>query len=261
MPISTRGRRFPVEMTAVAWMDLLGYGSMLSESHFIPTHPNSIRAISRLERFQSEMAALVNSYFKALIVNDGVAFVRQLSPRTKSVTYDFLSRSFNAFNIINRMETESGDPGARMIVAAGPRMRIEGTTRCSESHLQSLIERLEGGTIEPKQAMREAFSSMHVTGSVPELQANFAFTRAYLADQAGAAGGFAGANLFVDRVIFDDKMPPWVSHDGLVRMTSHGIAAEFFKVCDLDLALGGRMKQLGVRTAGDIATALSIDYR
>lgn len=260
MPVTAKGRSFPVEMTAVAWMDLLGYGSMLSESHFDPTHPNSIRAISRLERFQSEVANLANSYFKALIVNDGVAFVRQLSPRTVSVTYDFLSRSFDAFNAINRIEAESGYPGARMIVAAGPRMRIEGTTRYSESHLESLIKRLESGTIPPKQAMREAFSAMHVTGSVPELQANFALTRAYLADQAGTAGGFEGAKFFVDRVIFDDELPPWVLHDGLVRMTSHGINAEFLKLRDLDLAMGGRMKQLGIRAADDIATALSIDY-
>jgi len=176
VPVIARGKRFPVEITAVSWMDLLGYGSMLKESHFNPTHPSSVDAVTRLQRFQAQVADLANRYMKALIVNDGVAFVRHLSPRTNSVTYDFLARSYNAFKDINALDLGEGYPGARMVLAAGPRMRVDGTIMHSETHLGSLIKRLDEGVVDPKQALREAFSAMHVTGSVPELQANFAFT-------------------------------------------------------------------------------------
>jgi hypothetical protein len=261
MPVSAKGKRFPIEITAVSWVDLLGYGSMLEQSHFNPTHSSSIEAVKRLQRFQKQVAGMANSYMKALIVNDGVAFVRQLSPRTTSVTYDFLTRSYNAFKEINSLDLGEGYPGARMVLATGPRMRVDGTIRHSETHLESLIQRLDDGVIEPKQALREAFAAMHVTGSVPELQANFAFTRAYLADEIGSKGGFGGANMFVDKVIFDSGIPPWVEYDETIEMDSHGIKASFIKIKSIDIEQGGQMNQSGVRAADSIADALSVSYR
>jgi len=198
---------------------------------------------------------------KALIINDGVAFVRQLSPRTNSVTYDFLARSYKVFKDVNALDFSEGHPGARMVLAAGPRMRVDGTIRYSETHLESLIKRLDEGMLEPKQALREAFSAMYVTGSVPELQANFAFTRAYLADDLGGKSGFGGPNMFVDTIIFENDIPPWVEYEEIIEMDTHGINAQFIKIKSIDLEQGGQMNQNGVRAADDIANALSVSYR
>ena len=45
---------------------------------------------------------------------------------------------------------------------------------------------------------------------VPELQANFTFTRAYVAELTGSAGGLQGTNFFVDLSIFDRPIPDWI---------------------------------------------------
>jgi hypothetical protein len=45
---------------------------------------------------------------------------------------------------------------------------------------------------------------------VPQLQANFAFTKAYVAESSGSVGGLQGPNFFVDLSIFAQPMPDWI---------------------------------------------------
>jgi hypothetical protein len=45
---------------------------------------------------------------------------------------------------------------------------------------------------------------------VPQLQSNFAFTRAYVAETSGQKGGFAGSDFFVDLALFKRPLPPWI---------------------------------------------------
>jgi hypothetical protein len=46
---------------------------------------------------------------------------------------------------------------------------------------------------------------------VPQLQANFAFARAYQAEKSGRRGGFEGPNLFLDTAVFRNGVPSWIT--------------------------------------------------
>lgn len=78
-----------IEVGAVGWLDLLGYGSMLSPVSFDPSHEKAQEAILRLNNFHEFSANFSNRYLKMLAMNDGVITFRDMSPRTNSVTYDF----------------------------------------------------------------------------------------------------------------------------------------------------------------------------
>ena len=254
------GRRYPIEMSGVAWMDLLGYGSMLRPVNFNPSHPDAHKAVGRLRVFQRTAASATTRDLRAMISNDGVAYVRELSPRTHTVTFDFLCRVLAAFLHVNRLDKAAGHPGARMVVAVGPRLRIGGVVRPQLLHLENIMGRLRGGEMSAEEAVREAFRSTPATGSVPQLQANFAFSKAYLADEAGTKAGFGGPNCFADASLFTDPPPPWLAFDGSVDWAGDGIGGRFYRVQRIDHRLANASAQRGIRNAFEIAEALHIRY-
>jgi hypothetical protein len=260
MPTRRKGKNYSVEISGVAWLDLLGYGSMLRAVSFDPTHAEAHAAVHRLKRFQTTATSFACPQLQALIVNDGVAYVRQLSPRSNSVSYDFLSRVFEAFSAINHAEFLNGEPGARMIVAVGPRLKIPGVGKPRTTHLQSIVERYASGRITGEQAISEAFHSTPVTGSIPELQANFAFTKAYLADQAGSKAGLAGPHCFVDSVLLSSEAPNWIQSDAKVEWKTEGLEGTFLRVTGIDRGEAGRDRLKGVRNALEISCILGIAY-
>lgn len=254
-----KGKSYPIEISAVAWLDLLGYGAMLREVSFDPSSERAQAAVTRLRVFQQTVAKAAMRHLQALVVNDGVAYVRQLSPRAASVGFDFLIRVYSAYKEINTLERRSGYPGARMIVAVGPRLRIEGVSKPRLGHLSSILSRFSAGILSPEQAIREAFRSTPVTGGIEELQANFAFTKAYLADSDGAEAGFAGPNCFVDATFFSSR-PNWLQISDIIEWATPGMRSSFFKVSDIDRAEAGRVHYVGLRDALDVANALGISY-
>lgn len=260
MPARKKGRRYPVEISGVAWIDLLGYGAMLRKARFDPTHPDAEAAVYRLRLFQKTAAKHAFRHMQALIINDGVAYVRELSPRTSASTFDFLKRINEAYLDINSVDNEHGHPGARMVVATGPRMRIDGVTKYCSGHLKSIILRWKQNKISAKQAIQESFKSLPITGSVTQLQANFAFTRAYLAESSGSKGGFGGPNLFVDHCFFDDPPPEWLGVKKSVAFNTEGINASFFQVDQIAINQVDPLMPFGVLNAIDIADRLKVDY-
>jgi hypothetical protein len=141
-------------------------------------------------------------------MNDGAAAYRDLSLRTNSVTYDFLSRAWSLHGEIMAAENRTGDPGARMILATGFRMlgRRAGLDERGRQ-VRSIIERLEKGEITAGQAIADGERLRSTFDVVPQLQANFAFTKAYLAEQSGTKGGLPGAHCFVDMSMFSAPLP------------------------------------------------------
>lgn len=260
IPNRSKGRRYPVEISCVSWMDLLGYGSMLRPVKFNPSAEKAQLAVTRLEHFQSMVAKAADRYQRALIINDGVAYVRQLSPRTVSVTYDFLYRSFRVFNAVNKSERDKSFCGARMVIAAGPRLRIKNNAKPATEHVASILRRYRDGSISPEQAIHEASRSAPYTGTLVELQANFAFTKAYLADSGGSRAGLGGPNLYVDSVLFDDEPPKWLTIAKEVVWKTDGLNAKFYLITNIDNEAAGVVKQNGIRNAIEIARALGIKY-
>ena len=251
-PTERRGKRKTFTVSCVAWIDLLGYGSMLREVGFDPAHTRAAAAVQRLRTFHAIVAEEADARSPALIVNDGAALFRDLSARSRSVTYDFFRRAVNVYRAVHDAEAAAGHPGPRMVVATGMRMRADGVLRMRSGHLDAILERLQEGRITPTAAIREAFQSRPVVGFVPELQANFAFTKAYLADQGGTKAGLPGPACYVDLNLFDATVPEWVQFERRVAWETPGMSAVFGAFAGLDEAAAGRVNHAGILRADEI---------
>ncbi|ULH03210.1 hypothetical protein MF133_01895 [Aeromonas caviae] len=251
-----------VEISCVAWIDLLAYGSQISASGFNPAHESAATAIDRLDRLHQAVSEKANRYFPTLAMNDGIIAYRDLSPRAHSVTYDFLSRSIDLFHHVNNIDmSELGHPGARMVVAPGFRVR---RTLNFDKHLNEGIgkrikQKLQEGAITPEQAVNEALKARQFFDSTPELQGNFALTRAYLADESGSAAGLGGANCFIDLSLFSSPHPDWISFSKTIEWSSRGMAATFGCLEKLDHERASAVQAKGILDAFEIAKTLSKD--
>ncbi len=250
-----KGRRYPIEIACVAWADLLGYGSMLEAARFNPLDPGTKKAIDRLRAFQRTAVRRAHRVFPAMPINDGVAYFIDLSPQTNSVTADFLRRAIRVHVEMNREDQSAGYPGVRMVIAVGPRARI-GRPKRSESHLISIFRRLSDSTISTTQAIREAFVSGPVAGFVPALQANFAFSRAYLANEAGSRAGLGGPKCYIDLAAFVNPPPRWIYFSRQQVWKDRGLHIAFGEMDTVDWNMAARCRFAGVLTASEITAVL-----
>lgn len=258
-PKLAKGTMNVVEVAATAWIDLLGYGSMLKDAQFDPTSPNAKVAVERLDEFHAHVAAAATKYSTALVINDGAVISRDLSARSNSVTYDFIRRIVMLHKIINGSEHSKGYPGARCVIAAGFRMRRKNHHKKSlmEGYGAHLIKQLEDGTISAEEAIKSAISVKPFMASVPETQANFAFTKAYLVDEAGSKAGFSGARVFLDMSMIESQNLPWIKFDEIIDWSIPGMSGTFGAISELDLTAAARAQQSGCRDAFQIAEELS----
>lgn len=262
MPIETpvpRGSKRVVEVCAAAWMDLLGYGAMLRLAGFDPTAPAAQAAVTRLDKFHELVRAASSKFALSLVLNDGAALHRDLSPRARSVTYDFVQRVFRLHSEVNRLEHSFGLPGARTVIGAGFRIgRHHGTQqRLINGIGRELVARVADGSMSAKQAILTAAVARGDSGSLPEFQANFAFTRAYLADNDGSSAGLGGPRFFIDLALFQADPPAWLRLDQTVDWSTGGMSARFGVVSLIDRKLASSVKFAGVLDAIEVARRLS----
>ena len=92
------------------------------------------------------------------------------------------------------------------------------------------------------------------------MQANFAFSKAYLVDQAGSKAGFAGPHCFVDASFFDEEVPKWLSVVDMIRWETDGMSGRFYRINGFDNRAAGAMLHAGVRDAVQIAATLGVRY-
>ncbi len=210
-PLVGKSVRFPFQVAVSCWIDLLGYGQMISASGFNPLHPDARAALSRIRTFHRIVAEHSARYFPTLVMNDGAVAYRDLSLRSRSPTHDFLVRAWHMFDAVRREDLKRGHPGPRMVLACGFRMlgRRAGLD-ASRDQFKSILERVETREISAEQAVREAASIRPHFDVVPQLQANFAFTKAYLAEQSGTKGGLPGPAFYVDMAVFGGHRPQWI---------------------------------------------------
>jgi hypothetical protein len=258
----SKSARFPFQVAVSCWIDLLGYGEMISASGFNPLHPDAREALARIKAFHHIVAEHSARYFPTLVMNDGAVAYRDLSLRARSPTHDFLMRAWQMFEAVRNADMKGGYPGPRMVLACGFRMlgRRAGLD-ASRGHFESIVERLQNGKIGAQQAVREAASMRPRFDIVPQLQANFAFTKAYLAEQSGKKGGLPGPALYVDMAIFGNERPPWVdlgpdidwSHP---KMNLKTVFAEIRRIHEAQHPSGG---PTGIRDGLAIAQTLAND--
>lgn len=260
--VGKKNRSFPFLVSTVCWIDLLGYGAMIAEAGFNPLHAKSVAAIGRLRRFHAIVAKHSTRYFPTLVMNDGAVAYRDLSLRTKSVTHDFITRAWALFSEINSEEKASGFPGSRLVLAAGFRLRgRRAGMDATSGHFASLIRRYQIGEISADQAIREAARMRQTFDIVPQLQANFAFTRAYVADSVGAAGGLGGSSFFIDSSLFDVDTLPWIRFGDPIHWSHErlGLHASFLPVIDFPTKSHPGGGPIGLRDGLRVAQQLTND--
>ncbi|MGR9327455.1 hypothetical protein ACU8OT_29360 (plasmid) [Rhizobium leguminosarum] len=257
-PKTAKGSKTIIEVCCSAWIDLLGYGSMLREVGFDPTSEAARFAIERLDRFQAVIAAGASKLTTSLIVNDGAVIGRDLSPRSRSVTFDFLQRVHAIHQTINEEERVAGYPGARCVVAAG--FRIRRHNRFKESLLNGygrfLTSKVESGQTSIAEGINSAITVKPFVAAVPEFQANFAFTKAYLAETGGSSAGFSGAKLFVDMSLFSNHNAPWISLGPPIAWSTPGMEGMFCSIESIDANRAGKLEYSGLRDAHEVAEAI-----
>lgn len=259
-PTVSKNANFPCQVSVVCWIDLLGYGGMISTAGFSPLHPLAAKALKRLRRFHEVVADNSAWNFPTLVMNDGAVAYRDLSLRTRSNTHDFLNRAWTLFRQIQETEEKDGYPGARLVLASGFRMlgRRAGID-ARTGQFKSLIDRFGRGAISAEQAIREAAMIQPKFDIIPHLQANFAFTKAYVAETSGTAGGLPGPAFYVDMALFNGR-PDWIKlgpdidwkHDRL------GLSATFARIMDMPV-INEERGPLDIRDGLQVAQHLEQD--
>ena len=231
-----KGTQFPFQVSIALWGDLLGYGANMAEAQFNPIDEKAKRSIGRLRTFHRIVAQKSFRLFPTLVVNDGVAAYRDLSLRSQSVGLDFLQRAWSLFQAITAEEKQNGFPGMRMVVACGFRMRGR-RPRVERDHvkLQSILGRFNSGKLTHDQAIHEAFAARPSFDIVPQLQGNFAFTKAYVAESSGSAGCLGGPNFYLDLSLLHQPLSYWpLFHDTVFwQHDTLGLDTHFGKVKDI----------------------------
>ncbi|HHQ4671121.1 MULTISPECIES: hypothetical protein [Aeromonas] len=261
MAKTAMGSKRLIETSVVAWMDLLGYGRMLRDVKFDPSLLKARVAVQRLNVFQECISKHANKLMPSVVINDGVVLFRDLSPRTGRVTYDFINSVWMLHNAINDIEHQSQHPGVRTVVAAG--FRVRRPTNFFESSKKdigdNLIKRVEQGDISIQHAIYSALTLRSSYDVTPELQANFAFTKAYLAESSGTAGGFSGPNMFIDINILESSKVEWLDLEKPFGWETDGMQGLFAKINKIDDRLARKKQFLGALDAFQVAEKITAD--
>jgi hypothetical protein len=70
-PLVSKGVQFSFHVAVACWVDLLGYGSMISRAGFNPLHPDARQALVRTQAFHTIVAEHSARHFPTLVMNDG----------------------------------------------------------------------------------------------------------------------------------------------------------------------------------------------
>jgi hypothetical protein len=256
-----KGEKREYETSAAVWIDLLGYGAMLEEADWNPTSVAAKQAIERIVAFQEIVTRHSMRHFPTFVMNDGAVAYRDLSARSCSPTFDFLRRAYALHNEINATEEAKGHPGARAVLAVGLRVRrtVDYSRRLNGGEGLRIREKLNSGKISSDQAISHALMARHHCDSTPELQHNYALTKAYLADSSGKKGGIGGARFFVDRNIFGESVPKWVTHDTPANWANRGMQGVFLPISSIDIAAANSCEHDGVLDAFSVVKRMYQD--
>lgn len=173
------------------------------------------------------------------------------------MTFAFLDRAIKLFQEFNKLDKDKGFPGARMVIAAGFRVRIKGSDLGKAAYIKSIESRLREGVISSNQAINEAYKSRPYFGLLSELQANFAFTKAYLVDNLGSKGGFGGSNCYIDLSVFDVNSLKGVDFERVIDWEQMGMKGQFGLLSQFDRDSANQYNHQGFLDAFQIASKIS----
>lgn len=128
----------------------------------------------------------------------------------------------------------------------------------SVAHVRSIIRRLDAKEITSEQAIRLASSDGRHSDLIPQLQGNFAFTKAYLAERSGSGGGLPGANFYVDLALFENRSAEWIELGKTIKWSDPALqlSAEFAQVYAIEYSALTKVPS-GLRTGVGVAQDLA----
>lgn len=209
---STAPPSAPVIVSIACWIDLLGYGALLNASSFDPSCPAAKPAVARLRAFQEVVAMHSRASFPTLVINDGAVAYRDIGLKRRDRVLPFIERSWTLFEAANKADHVLGGDGLRAVVAVG--LRAKGSNRgLLDQHqaLTQIVEDLAAHRISKEEALKGVRAYRRLHDVVPQLQANFAFARAYTAEQGGSREGLGGASFYLDTRLFCEGVPNWAA--------------------------------------------------
>lgn len=198
--------------SAVCWMDLHKYGGDLEQAGFDPTHPNAARPISRLRAFHEIVAKHSGPSFPSLAMNDGAAAYCDLGLAPNETLFKFIVGCWKLYCEATATDIAIGGSGLRGVIGLG--LRAKGSARgmkAQDDAFASIIEDISAQRIDRAEAIKRARRIRRDFDIVPQLQANFAFARAY---EAEAKAGLPAPNLYLDTLAFTSGAPDWIEVTG-----------------------------------------------
>ena len=193
-----------------SWIDLLGYGKQIGEANFDPNNEKAFEPHKRLRNFHK----LVEKHakrdkFPTLVLNDGVVAFRDLLSDDASDTYDFFYRSWKLYSEVKKCDKI----GARMVLASGFRnLGSDSGIKNTKEELIKILEKYKACDIKLNKATKQVGPFRPPFAILPQLQENFAFSKAYTAERSGKKGKLPGPNFYVDLNIFrcTKKFEPFI---------------------------------------------------
>jgi len=246
------------------WLDLRGYGAMLNCSGFDPSSKNAKVAIDRLRRFQAVVAQHSRTSFPTLVINDGAVAYRDIGMVRTDRALPFIERCWDLFQAATTADTEAGREGnLRGVVAAG--LRAKGSNRgilAQNAAMTQIIDDLAASRISADEAKRAVWRVRRIHDIVPQLQANFAFSRAYTAEQGSktAAAKLAGPRFFLETRILRDGIPDWINAGQEIDWEPQAewlsnLSTTFVEIRDIDRVAEHREK--AIRTGRELLSSFS----
>lgn len=201
-------------VSVACWFDLYRYGSMMNAAGFDPFHAEARRPIERLRAFQRIVCDHSEGGFPTLVLNDGAVAYADIGLVRTDKLWKFIKRCGDLFDAATVSDQRNGGDGLRAVIALGLRRRGRGDgIRAQQSEYSTIIDDLAAKIIDRDEAKERAKRVRRVFDIVPQLQANFAFTRAYLAETSGSKGGLSPGKLYLDIRVFRHGIPSW-AHAG-----------------------------------------------
>lgn len=186
-------------VSVASWIDLLGYGWQIGSVNFDPYNPNAQEPHKRLRKFHKTVECKAKQrVFPTLVMNDGAVAYRDLTSNS-SDTYDFLKNSWDLYSKVN----EEDCIGARMVLASGFRyLGSDVGNEHTKENLEKILDDFWNKKITKEEAVQKVYPLRPPFGILPQLQENFAFSRAYIAEKSGSKGNLPGPRFYVDLNLF-----------------------------------------------------------
>jgi hypothetical protein len=191
---------------------------MLNGACFDPTCPEAKPALERLRRFQEVVASHSRTTFPTLVINDGAVAYRDIGLTVTDRVWTFVERCWNLYQAATEADQLLAGYGLRGVLAAG--LRARGSNRgilAQNDAFAEIIGEFADGRITQREAVRAAWRVRRVNDIVPQLQANFAFSRAYTAEQGAKEGKLEGSRFYLETRILRAGVPDWMATGEPIR--------------------------------------------